>query len=203
MNTSYYYLPLAAGIAIFSLFGNFVNRPARADLIQSNLPIAIAQATTDRTFVSGENGQYQATILVNASSAAVWAVLTDYNNFNQFIPNVISSQLIESNGDIKIIEQISERILLGLPIQTIIRTENREIYQQEINFTLISGDLSKLQGYWKIEPVVNETGLAQVLLTHQVEAQPPSGIPPAIFYDIFKNSLAPTLNAIRQQAEAQ
>jgi ribosome-associated toxin RatA of RatAB toxin-antitoxin module len=187
--------------ACFSLTINPIHGAIRSDLITHQNPLIISQQT-NQTVITGEQGQYFASILINASSAEVWAVLTDYNNFNQFIPNVTFSQLIESNDNVKIIEQISERILFGLPIQTRMRTQNEEIDRQQINFTLINGDLSKLEGYWKIESVTsaNSTG-NQVLLTHQVEAQPPAGIPPAIFYDIFKNSLEPTMNAIRQAAE--
>jgi ribosome-associated toxin RatA of RatAB toxin-antitoxin module len=192
-------------LTCFSLLANPLKNPARAEQITANQPLIIAQKANHQknaTKVTGANGQYVAQMRINASPAEVWRVLTDYNNFNQFIPNVISSRLISADGNVKIIEQISERVLFGVPIQTRMRTQNRETYQQQINFNLISGDLSKLQGYWKIEPVGSGSGSAnQVLLTYQVEAQPPSGVPAAFFYDVFKNSLEPTLNAIRQAAE--
>lgn len=188
--------------ACVSVTVNLSHGAVQAELLTNQKPLMISQQTDNQTVVTGEQGQYLASIVINASSAEVWEVLTDYTNFNQFIPNVTSSQLIESNGNVKIIEQISERILFGLPIQTRMRTQNEEIYQQQINFTLINGDLSKLEGYWKIESVTSANSRDnQVLLTHQVEAQPPAGIPPAIFYEIFKNSLEPTMNAIRQAAE--
>lgn len=34
-----------------------------------------------------------------------WQVLTDYNNFNQFLPNVPASKVIADEGDRKIFEQ--------------------------------------------------------------------------------------------------
>ena len=200
----HYSLPLLGYAACFFILSTPIDNPAQANFLIKNPPLILSQETinnNNQTVVSGENGQYRAEILVNASAAALWGVLTDYNNFNQFIPNVTSSEVIESKGETNIIEQISQRTFLGIPIKTVIRTENLEIDREQINFTLIDGDLSKLEGYWKIEPVASSQSGDRVLLIHQVEAQPPAGIPADIFYDIFEDSLAPTLDAIRQEAE--
>ena len=132
-------------LTCFSLLANPLKNPARAEQITENQPLIVAQKANHQknaTKVSGANGQYVAQVAIAASPAEVWRVLTDYNNFNQFIPNVISSRLIEANGNVKIIEQISERTLFGVPIQTRMRTQNRETYHQQINFNLISGDLA-------------------------------------------------------------
>lgn len=151
-----------------------------------------------QTVVTGENGKYQAKILISARPDTVWAVLTDYNNFSRFLPNVVSSQLLSANGNTKLVEQIAVRSVLGVTVRSRLRTESRENGRSQIDFRLVGGDLKTLQGFWKIESV---PGSNQVLLIHQVEAQPQPGIPPGIFYGIFKNSLNPTLNAIRQEAQ--
>ncbi len=151
-----------------------------------------------QTVVTGENGQYQAKILISARPDTVWAVLTDYNNFSRFLPNIVSSQLLSVNGNTKVVEQIAVRSVLGVSVRSRLRTESRENGRSQIDFRLVGGDLKTLQGFWKIESV---PGSNQVLLIHQVEAQPQPGIPPGIFYGIFKNSLNPTLNAIRQEAQ--
>ncbi|WP_199246749.1 SRPBCC family protein [[Phormidium] sp. ETS-05] len=151
-----------------------------------------------QTVVTGENGQYEAKILISARPDTVWAVLTDYNNFSRFLPNVVSSQLLSVNGNTKVVEQIAVRSVLGVTVRSRLRTESRENGRSQIDFRLVGGDLKTLQGFWKIESV---PGSNQVLLIHQVEAQPQPGIPPGIFYGIFKNSLNPTLNAIRQEAQ--
>ncbi len=128
-------------LTCFSLLTNPLKNPARAEQITENQPLILAQNVNHQknaTKVTGANGQYVAQIAINASSDQVWRVLTDYNNFNRFIPNVISSRLISADGNVKIIEQISERTLFGMPIQTRLRTQNREIYPQQINFILIN-----------------------------------------------------------------
>ncbi|HIK12319.1 MAG TPA: SRPBCC family protein [Oscillatoriaceae cyanobacterium M33_DOE_052] len=151
-----------------------------------------------QTVVTGENGNYQAKILISARPDAVWAVLTDYNNFYRFLPNIASSQILSVNGNTKVVEQISVREVFGVTVRSRLRTESRENGRSQIDFRLIGGDLKTLQGYWKIESV---PGSNQVLLIHQVQAEPQPGIPPGIFYGIFKNSLNPTMNAIRQEAQ--
>jgi len=60
-----------------------------------------------QVIIAGEKGDYICRFLVNASVDTAWQVLTDYNNFELFLPGVTDSQLLESNGDRKIFEQIN------------------------------------------------------------------------------------------------
>ena len=52
--------------------------------------------------VTGESGQYVGQVVATGSVDAAWAVLTDYNNFASFFPDVEESQLLESNGNQKV-----------------------------------------------------------------------------------------------------
>ena len=65
----------------------------------------------------------------------------------------------------------------------------------------MDGDLSKMEGYWKIEPVssVPRRPANQILITYTVNAQPNSGTPTDAFYGIFKDALGDTLQAIKQE----
>ena len=56
----------------------------------------------------GENGDYTCRLLIETSIDNAWQVLTDYEHFAEFLPGVISSELIENNGDRKVFEQINK-----------------------------------------------------------------------------------------------
>ncbi|WP_216351165.1 SRPBCC family protein [Leptolyngbya sp. 'hensonii'] len=154
-----------------------------------------------KTVVTGENGKYIARTLVNASPEVVWAVLTDYENSTQYLPNLVSSKVLETNQHGKVVEQVSERQIFVVTIRSRIRFATKETDKQRIDFRLVEGDLAKMQGYWKLEPVAPYPGAKpnQVLITTQVEAEPAAGTPTDIFYDIYKSALKDTMNAIRQE----
>ncbi len=180
--------------------------PAQAQLFNSALDqLPVAERVSLRngeTIVSGQAGQYTGKVLVTASPELVRAVLTDYNNFAKFLPNVVASQIIETKADRKVVEQVSvHQVFL-----TTVRSRNRLAYtpasSTRIDFALVEGDnLQKLQGYWQIEPIAAYKGgpVTQVLITQNVETQPTAGTPKGIFYSIFKKTLGETLQGFSQE----
>ena len=151
-----------------------------------------------RVVVNGNNGNYEAKVLVKASPQVVWNVLTDYANLSRFIPNMASSKVLENKGDRKVVEQVDSRQIFLINIQSRTKLAIKETFQKQIDFKMIDGDLNNLQGYWKMELVSTHPGAkpTQVLITHNVAAQPKSSVPSSTFYDIFKSSLSETLSAV-------
>ena len=47
----------------------------------------------------GKSGEYTSRLLLDTSIENIWSVLTDYDNFSQFLPGVISSEIISGDGD--------------------------------------------------------------------------------------------------------
>ncbi|MGC9502413.1 SRPBCC family protein [Baaleninema sp.] len=139
---------------------------------------------------------YTAEILLDASAEEVWNVIADYNNFSNFLPNIVSSNVLESEGNRSVVEQISERRVLFINVRSRIRTENLETQNQRIDFRLVEGDLAKLEGSWILETVADSNHLR---LKQTVNVSPEDGTPETIFYDIFEQSLADTLEAIREE----
>lgn len=179
--------------------------PVQAQLFDGpvdRLPVEERVALREgKTIVTGAEGKFVGKVLVEATSEAVWNVLTDYDNLYTFLPNVISSKVLETNGNRKIVEQVSKRKIVLVDVQSRIRTENTEIDKKQIDFRLIEGDLGKLQGSWKIEPVSDYPGgeITKVLITQEVEVLPKSGTPEGIFYDIFQGAMGDNLEAIRKE----
>lgn len=156
-----------------------------------------------QTVITGENGKYVAQVLVNASPDVVWSVLTDYANLYRFIPNMTSSKILENRGSRKVIEQVDSRQVFVVSIVSRTKLAIQETDRKQIDFHLIDGDLSKMEGYWKMEAVssVPRRPADQVLITYTVNAQPNSSTPTEAFYSIFKDALGDTLQAIKNEVK--
>lgn len=81
---------LSAGLAIAhptrsTQFDNLSKQVTAAHLPE----VAAAKSVS----ISGSNGQFVGRVVASGSAAAAWAVLTDYNNFAAFLPNVESSRV--------------------------------------------------------------------------------------------------------------
>lgn len=198
-------LLLAGCLAITSAIAPAALLPAQAQLFNGPVDrLSVTERNALRqgqVVVTGEKGRYVVRTLVTASRDVVWAVLTDYDQFAKFLPNVASSRLLEAQGNRKVVEQIDVRQVLVVKTRSRVRTENVETPKQRIDFRQLEGDLKALRGSWQLEPVAAYPGAkpTQILITQTIEAQPPSGAPPGVFYNIFKSALSDSLTAIRTE----
>jgi ribosome-associated toxin RatA of RatAB toxin-antitoxin module len=167
---------LAAETGLFSSVVDQLPASARATLRSGN------------AIVSGDQGRYVARVLVTGTSDTAWSVLTDYDNFPKFLPNIVSTKILETNGNQKVVEQV----------------DSRQVFLFTIT-SQVDGDLQSISGYWQIEPIAPYQGATpnQVLITQVVEAQPKSGTPRETFYDIFKSSLSQTMLAVSREVSSR
>ncbi len=191
----------AAAVAIA-----LVGTPGQAQLFNSPVDkLPVAERVTLRSgkpLVTGEKGQYVARVLVPTSPEVVWSVLTDYNDFPKFLPNVVFSKVLQADGSHKVVEQVDERNVLLFKVRSRVRSKITEVTNQRIDFRRIEGDLPTLDGYWKIEPVAPYSGAKadQVLITQVVSVRPKSSFGESTFYNVFKDALADNLSAISREA---
>lgn len=152
-----------------------------------------------QVIITGTKGQYTGKMIVRANMAIAWAVLTDYGNYDKFLPDVEESQIIESNGNNKVFEQIQVIQAAIFTRKSPIRLAVTESYPQKIAFTMTSGELKSLQGTWTIQPLSSVSGNQpiQLLITHQVSVDPGDKSWRGIFYGIYEDSLEETLKAIK------
>ena len=152
--------------------------------------------------VSNDGGQFVGRVLIDASTAAAWQVLTDYDNFDQFLPNVESSQLLEASGDRHVFEQVSVVRFFPITKRVEVTIAATEQYQQQISFNQVSGDAKSIQGIWRIDPIAPYRGASpnQVLVTHQVAIEPEGGaLARDLFFNTYRNVLENTLAAIQSE----
>ena len=167
--------------------------------VQERVSLREGQAT-----VEGGDGEFIGRVLVDASVSTAWEVLTDYNNFEAFFPNVENSQLLESAGDRNVFEQVNVARIFLFNSRSRVVIAATESYPQQISFQLVEGDMDSLQGVWRLDPVAQYKGAQpnQVLITHQVALEPDEGgITRGLFFSTYRNILENTLFAIKQETE--
>ena len=153
--------------------------------------------------IEGRGGQYQVMALAEVSAAIAWSVLTDYDNFHQFLPSVANSRVIETNGTRKLLEQIDRRRIMLKTIESRILTENVEINREQISFRLLEGNLKYMYGHWRLDPAAWQQQRGEsTLVSQQVNAEIDLGRPvKKMFYRMFEASLVDTIQALRDEME--
>ena len=151
----------------------------------------------------GKDGNYTGRFLVKTSVDNAWQVLTDYDRFADFLPGVVSSELIENDGDRKVFEQINKIKTFIFSVESRVKIASTESYPEQIAFQAVDGDLKSLNGEWLLEPVSPYPSAPpdSVLVTHKVTVEPAEAPSDGIFFSIYEDRLQETLLAIKQEAE--
>jgi len=147
--------------------------------------------------LTGEKGHYTGRVLVTASINTAWNVLTDYDHFKDFLPGVVSSKILQNKGDQTVFEQINVvKVFLFTQKSRLVIAASKH-YPGKIDFQLKSGEIKSLNGLWRLDMISSN----QVLITQDVTFDPGSSVPRNLAFNIYKNALADSLKAIKQETE--
>lgn len=91
--------------------------------------------------------------LVRAPLELIWGTLTDYDRLPEFIPGIRSSRVLEQRGELKTVHQSGEArfLFLSFPIDVTVASTERPPF--DIDVRLLTGNLRKLEGSYRIEPL--------------------------------------------------
>lgn len=153
----------------------------------------------DKIIIQEDNQQITGKFIIKTPLEIAWQVLTDYNNFNKFIPSVAESRVLEDKGDHKVFEQISVVKIFLLEQKAKIKIAVTETYPKNIDFKVVEGELNTLSGFWHLEPLNPQKN--EILITHQSNSNLDPNSGDYIFFDFYKDGLLANLTAIKQEAE--
>jgi len=148
-----------------------------------------------KVVLKGQKGTYLAQVETTGNINAAWQVLTDYDNFEGFMPNIASSKIISSKGDRLVFEQVNVVDLWVIKHKFTVQIEAIKTKPHKIDFKIVDGDLKKLVGRWQLK----ETSPVKILVSHAVEVEPGAKTENALFYGVYESSLEETLKAIAQE----
>ncbi|MEM9153887.1 MAG: SRPBCC family protein [Cyanobacteria bacterium P01_F01_bin.33] len=168
-------------------------------------------------YVDLEAGQFRGYVLIDATPEKAWQVLTDYEQFPQFLPNTLDYTILSESGPasrtsetdqtnnavgrtLQVESVTSARVLL-LQVQSRDRFDIVEQPFERIEFELVSSEtLRDMSGAWSLEVV--ESALSdrpQVLIGYEAAATPTNQFSAGAFANIFQTQLEGTLTAIQQE----
>ena len=142
--------------------------------------------------LKGQRGKYLAQVIATGNPDTAWSVLTDYDNFERFLPNITSSKIISEDGDRVVFEQTNVVDLWLFQEEFTVQIAANKFKPSKVDFQLSDGELKKLIGRWQIE----EISPGKILISHAVEVEPGSNTEKPFFYGIYESSLEETLKAI-------
>lgn len=185
------------------IIGLSTTLPAPAQNVNSplkqNAPEVKTRLQEGQAVLNGSNGQYSGQMVVRGSLPTIWAVLTDYENFKKFMPNVVESRVLQRKGNQVVFEQVQIFQVLLLSRREKVKLAVTETNPKQIKFKVIEGYVKALQGSWKIEPLSSNL----FLLTHQVSVEPDikSDFNRKLFYSIYEDTLENTLKAVKEEID--
>ena len=87
---------------------------------------------------------------VGAPQIRLWSVLTDYDHHAGFLPYMIKSQVAESTGNVKLVDQEGRIRILFWTFTMRVRQRVTESPPHEMAFAAIDGDFKRLEGTWHL-----------------------------------------------------
>ncbi len=151
-----------------------------------------------RAVVERERDQFVGQILIPADPEAVWNVLTDYEQFSEFMPGVVETEITPVAGLEQSLIMRTESVtsVLFSKISSTVTLSLQERPQTLIEFDLVDSDsLTSLSGMWSLElnPDSNHS-----LLTYEAQAST-NAAPSGIFAGVFSRQIRENLTAIRDE----
>jgi ribosome-associated toxin RatA of RatAB toxin-antitoxin module len=143
--------------------------------------------------------------LVDAPVDAVFPVITDFDNYPEFMPQTeaVESASLEEN-----ISLVTYHLKINagfIPIRTAYSNYSYHRPPERIDWTLASGEFESLYGFWELVPV---EGGARTIILYTVYSQPRQSVlkwlfkeEPALEWMINVSSGAMVVNAVKGRAE--
>jgi len=131
---------------LFGLCVHAQGQPAKND--PPKLEVAVNRIQLDNLHLY----EVDASGFVQASPAAVWKVLTNYEKMNEFVPDMQSCRVLSRNGNEVIIEQFGTArfLFMSKSIHLIVRATEQPM--SAIDIALISGDMKYYESHWELLP---------------------------------------------------
>ena len=125
--------------------------------------------------------------------------MTDYENLSEFIPNLVSSILVDRVDNRITLKQVGSQQLIGLKFSAQVYLEIIENFSEGVlQFQMIKGDFRRFDGAWKIKPLDEGAYLLYELIVQGCIGMPVSLIEQRLRDDLTANLIAVEQEAIRR-----
>lgn len=166
------------------------------------LAAGAAHAATDVSIHAERQGAavaIEARAVLVAPLPLIWETLTDYNRLSTFVPGMHVSRIIERRGSVVIVKQSGEAgfLIFKRPIDVVV--ESLEKPPHVIQIRVLSGNLKKLDGRYRIEPEPILPGTFVLRWSGLIE--PDVALPPLIGVPILRSNIADQFRGMVREIE--
>jgi ribosome-associated toxin RatA of RatAB toxin-antitoxin module len=138
-------------------------------------------------------------IFIAAPPETVWAVITDYDNHKNYIPNVLDSGLISDNGTEKVMFEKGKSGMFIFRKTVNITMKVWGERPKRLNFEQITGEFKVYRGEWLLLDYPLGKG---TFLTYRAEVKPDFFAPGFAVRNVQKRDCPLMLAAMKKRAES-
>jgi ribosome-associated toxin RatA of RatAB toxin-antitoxin module len=165
-------------------------------------PAILPDLEVKTELIEGRKCRVCAKIQVPHSLEQVWQVLTDYENYPEFIPHLTQNRRLDSPTSSIRLEEVSIKSFMGMKFVYRAIFDVEQKFPQEIHYQLIAGEFKALYGYYRLDPWLLADNSAGTLLCHNFIIWPKRFPPVGIVERVLRRDTPVILLAIRQRVEA-
>lgn len=133
-------------------------------------------------------------IEINAKSADVLSVITDFESYPNFIPEMVEARIVQQTGDVW---EVSFGIHVVRRLDYTLRLT--QVSPTEIRWTLVSGVFKSNDGSWHLTPL---DGGSRTRADYTVDIQVGMFLPGSLVRSLVGKSLPSMLKKFKSRAEA-
>jgi ribosome-associated toxin RatA of RatAB toxin-antitoxin module len=137
---------------------------------------------------------------VEATPAAVWRILTDYNHLADYLPNLTSTRVVSRSGDRAIVEQLGTARFLFFSRTIRLLVQVNERAPDRIDIGLIEGDMKVYRASWELSPLAGATGTRVV---YSATIVPKFDVPGIVGTSVVKKDVARMMAAALLRLDRQ
>jgi carbon monoxide dehydrogenase subunit G len=169
-----------------------INETEIKQLQKGNILISLTYLPDDVVGVSSK-------IYIDAQPSKVWNTLTNYDNLSKYLPKVLSSELVEREGNEIILDQTGKTGIFIFEKHVHFRLKIEEEYPNKISFKQLDGDFQVYRGEWLLE---TSNTIQGTILSYKAELKPNFFAPPILVNFVQRQDLPGILKAHKQRAES-
>lgn len=168
--------PFASCLALLSVC---ISAPVQAE--------ATVKVEANATFI-----HVNAEIDTTVNRDIAWKVLTDYDHWAEFVPDMILSRVVSKAGEPLLVEQRGVVPWMpNFPLVVVASVEEKP--KRSLRFQRVAGNLRGIEGEWRIQ------GRSKVRLIYRSTVEPGFPLPPQMSIEIFRHDAKAKLEAMAQE----
>jgi ribosome-associated toxin RatA of RatAB toxin-antitoxin module len=136
----------------------------------------------------------QATLDADAPSKLCFAVLADYDRLEEFVPGLVSSDVVSEPGQPILLHQVGNASAGPFDYTLDVTLAVRESAPRLIEFERVDGNLRQMKGRWKVSGDPAHCGI-----DYQAQIEPAFWVPPLIGPMLMRNRVETQLEGVLEE----